>query len=157
MREVLRARPAILDTPRLLTEDFEIGGYTIPKGWMVAPSIPHVQGSDDDFDPGRENGDEGWIPFGGGKRHCVGSHLALLELETVIAEVVRAVDLAPPPDASPERALMVHVTLAPARRGTVVATPARVPARAPAVATTAGSPTVKPSTVATATVAFTSW
>jgi cytochrome P450 family 135 len=120
VREVLRARPVIIDTPRLLTGPLEVGGWTIPAGWMVAPSIPLVQG-DDSFDPDREPSRDGWIPFGGGKRHCVGSHLALLELEVVIAEVLRGCDLGTAEDATDEPARMVHVTLAPARRATVVA------------------------------------
>lgn len=126
VREVLRARPVIIDTPRLLTEPLELGEWTIPAGWMVAPSIPLVQGSEE-LDPDREHDNSTWIPFGGGKRHCVGSHLALLELETVIAEVLRHRDLEPS-DAPGEHVRMVHVTLAPADLGTVVAR--RVSARA---------------------------
>ncbi|HEX8122939.1 MAG TPA: cytochrome P450 [Solirubrobacteraceae bacterium] len=130
VREVLRSRPVIIDTPRLLTGPLEVGGWTIPAGWVVAPSIPLVQG-DGSFDPDREQSRDGWIPFGGGKRHCVGSHLALLELEVVIAEVVRACDLTTGTDAADEPARMVHVTLAPAHRATVVAQPARAPAPLP--------------------------
>ena len=124
VREVLRARPVIIDTPRLLTAPLEIGGYTIPAGWQVAPSIPLAQGGGE-FDPDRDHSRDGWIPFGGGKRHCVGSHLALLELETVIAEVLRACDLRPTPGAPGEAVRMVHVTLAPAEKGVVVAQRAR--------------------------------
>jgi len=121
VRETLRARPVVLDSPRRLSGPLELGGYTIPAGWMVAPAIPLVQSSGGErFAPGA--GDDGWIPFGGGKRHCVGSHLALVELEVVIAEVVRAVDLHAA-DASPERERLRHVTLAPSREGTVIARP----------------------------------
>ena len=128
VREVLRARAVIIDTPRLLAGELKVGEWTLPAGWVVAPSIPLVQ-ANGDFDPERENTGEGWIPFGGGKRHCVGSHLALLELETVIAEVLRHRDLEPA-DAAAERVRLVHVTLAPSEHGAVVAR--RVVARAPA-------------------------
>jgi cytochrome P450 len=128
VREVLRARPVIIDTPRALTGPLELGEFTIPQGWVVAPSIPLVQG-DAPFDPDRETSREGWIPFGGGKRHCVGSHLALLELEVVIAEVLKHRDLRPV-DAPDERVRLVHVTLAPSDRAVVVAD--RVAARVPA-------------------------
>ena len=142
VRESLRARPVIIDTPRTLTAPLELGGHTIPAGWVVAPALPLVQGSDD-FDPDRflaggTADRERWIPFGGGKRHCVGSHLALLELEVVIAEVVRAVDLSAPDEAA-EAARLVHVTLAPADQALVVATPVRAAAQ-PVGVTTAGSP-----------------
>ena len=136
VRETLRARPVVLDTPRLLSGPLELGGYTIPEGWLVAPAIPLVQreaaADADDFRPERflDGNVDGWIPFGGGKRHCVGSHLALLELEVVIAEVVRELDLEAP-DAEPERERPVHVTLTPQHQATVVARP-RV--RAPATA-----------------------
>ena len=126
VREVLRARPVIIDTPRELVGELELGDWRIPAGWMVAPSIPLVQG-EIELDPDREHDNAAWIPFGGGKRHCVGSHLALLELETVIAEVLRHRDLEPV-DAPPERVKMVHVTLSPGDLGTIVAR--RVPARA---------------------------
>ena len=128
VREVLRARPVIIDTPRHLTGPLELGGFTIPKGWVVAPAIPLVQGNGA-FDPDREQGRDGWIPFGGGKRHCVGSHLALLEMEVVIAEVLRHRDLRPVDDPG-EAIRLVHVTLAPGDRAVVVAD--RVLAREPA-------------------------
>ena len=97
VRETLRARPVVLDTPRLLDAPLELGGHLIPGGWYVAPAIPTVQHDPravpdpDQFRPERFESDpprDAWIPFGGGKRHCVGSHLALLEMRTVIAEVL---------------------------------------------------------------------
>jgi hypothetical protein len=78
--------------------------------------MPFVQG-EDDFRPERfledGAGREGWIPFGGGKRHCVGSHLALLELEVVVRETVRRLSSRRSTDA-PEPARLQHVTLVPA-------------------------------------------
>jgi cytochrome P450 len=123
VRETLRARPVVIDSPRMLAGPLEVGGHTIPKGWMVAPAIPLVQDAgDDDFRPERfldGATNEGWIPFGGGKRHCVGSHLALTELEVVIAEVVGTLDVAPA-DPAPERPRVVHVTLSPSEQARVV-------------------------------------
>ena len=145
VRETLRARPVVIDTPRQLTAPLELGGHTIPAGWVVSPALPLVQGwHEEAFRPERfledpEAGRDGWIPFGGGKRHCVGSHLALLELETVIAEVVRYVDVRAA-DPEPERERLVHVTLAPAEQARVVTTPASpAPRIATAGATTASS------------------
>ena len=130
VRETLRSRPVVLDTPRLLSGPLELGGYVIPEGWYVAPAIPTVQldpsthPEPEKFRPERYLGDdaprEGWIPFGGGKRHCVGSHLALLEMKVVIAEVVRRLALEPVAP-EPEGQRMHHVTLVPSERARVVA------------------------------------
>ena len=131
LRETLRSRPVVLDTPRLLSGPLELGGYLIPAGWYVAPAIPSVQldptvhPNPGEFRPERflENPPrEGWIPFGGGKRHCVGSHLALLEMKVVIAGVVRRLrlEVAQP---EPERQRVHHVTLVPSEGALVVATP----------------------------------
>ena len=73
---------------------------------------------------------EAWIPFGGGKRHCVGSHLALLELRVITREVLRRFELEPV-DQAPERVRVQHVTLVPADL-TRVRARLRDPARAAA-------------------------
>ena len=133
VREALRARPVVLDTPRFLDGPLTLGGYEVPAGWYVSPAMPLVQG-DGPFRPERfledAAGREGWIPFGGGKRHCVGSHLALLELEVVVRETVRRLELEAV-DAAPEEARLQHVTLVPAAMGVVRARERR-PARLPA-------------------------
>jgi cytochrome P450 family 135 len=131
-KESLRTRPIITDTPRILTAPLELDGYEIPAGWYVAPAIPLIH-----RDPGRypEPGEfrperfldggvapDAWIPFGGGKRRCVGSHLAMLELRTVVAEVVRRLDVRPAAP-EPERTRLHHVTLVPADGGRVIARP----------------------------------
>jgi cytochrome P450 family 135 len=131
-KESLRTRPIITDTPRILTAPLELDGYEIPAGWYVAPAIPLIH-----RDPGRypEPGEfrperfldggvapDVWIPFGGGKRRCVGSHLAMLELRTVVAEVVRRLDVRPAAP-EPERTRLHHVTLVPADGGRVIARP----------------------------------
>jgi cytochrome P450 len=122
VRESLRVRPVVIDTPRALSGDLRIGGWTVPAGWLVAPAIPTVHADDGgapeatSFRPERflDGGTvrDGWIPFGGGKRHCVGSHLALLELRVVAAEVVRRLDVAAVRPEG-ERQRIHHVTLVP--------------------------------------------
>lgn len=131
IRESLRARPVIMDTPRVLTGPLALGPYVIPAGWFVAPAIPNVQsdrttvGDPGEFRPERfldaAPPRDAWIPFGGGKRHCVGSHLALLEMRVVIAAVLRTLDVAAV-DARGERARTYHVTLVPARGARVMMT-----------------------------------
>lgn len=143
VRETLRTRPVVLDTPRLLSGSLEVGEYVVPEGWLVAPAITSVQldrgahSDPDAFRPERFLADpprDGWIPFGGGKRHCVGSHLALLEMKVVIAEVVRRLRLEAV-YAEPERQRMHHVTLIPSEGALVVARERRTrPTPAPAEA-----------------------
>lgn len=129
VRETLRSRPVVIDTPRLLNGPLELGGYVIPEGWYVAPALPTVQNDGaagpepESFRPERFLEDpprDAWIPFGGGKRHCVGSHLALLEMKVVIAEAVRRLRFEAV-DAEPERQRINHVTLVPSEGARVVA------------------------------------
>jgi cytochrome P450 len=128
-KESLRTRPIITDTPRILTAPLELDGYEVPAGWYVAPAIPVIHRDPerypepDEFRPERFlNGGvapDAWIPFGGGKRRCVGSHLAMLELRTVVSEVVRRLDVRPAAP-KPERTRLHHVTLTPSEGGTVI-------------------------------------
>jgi cytochrome P450 len=145
VRETLRSRPVVLDTPRLLSGPLELGGYVVPEGWYVAPAITSVQldrsvPDAGEFRPERFLGDDpprdAWIPFGGGKRHCVGSHLALLEMRVVITEVVRRLRLEAA-RAEPERQRMHHVTLVPSK-GTLVVAHARTGEPAASAAGAAG-------------------
>ena len=143
VRETLRSRPVVLDTPRLLAGPLELGGYLIPEGWYVAPAVPQVQldpragERPAEFRPERflEGAPrDAWIPFGGGKRHCLGSHLALLEMRVVVAEVLGRLRLAAV-DPEPERQRIHHVTLVPSEGARVNASPpVRPAARAEPVA-----------------------
>ena len=138
IREVLRTRPVVFDTPRELTTSLRLGDYDIPSGWWASAAISLVHGDPklfpdpDAFDPERfladGNGDaasspiRGWIPFGGGNRRCAGSQLALLELQTVIPALLsrRRIEAG---DSGPERQRAQHVTLVPARRARIVTSP----------------------------------
>jgi cytochrome P450 len=55
-----------------------------------------------------------WIPFGGGKRRCVGASFATLEMKSVISTVVSRVSMRPARRA-PERIKMRNIILTPAR------------------------------------------
>jgi cytochrome P450 family 135 len=163
VKESLRTRPVVVDAPRILAGPLELGGYSLPTGWYVAPAFPLVHSDPrrypepDRFRPERfldgAIPPDAWIPFGGGKRRCVGSHLAMLELRTVVAEVVRRLDLRPASPA-PERVRVHHVTMVPAggarviaRRRTAEAPPARRRSGAPRARTAGGrtrAPTAQP-------------
>ena len=102
----------------------QLGEWEIPVDRHPTPAIALVQRDgaiyDDrlEFKPERFIGNpkafSGWIPFGGGRRRCVGSHMALLEMKVVIRAVLERVDLEAPTPRG-ERARIHHLTLIPSR------------------------------------------
>ncbi|GAA3202958.1 cytochrome P450 [Actinocorallia longicatena] len=133
VKEALRSRPVIWDAPRLVDEPLDLGGHRVEPGWFAAPLIalihrdPAHYPDPDAFRPERFLGEEAarsakaWMPFGGGRRYCVGAQLALLEMRVILRETLLRLDLEAVEQA-PERARMKHVTLVPARNATAVAT-----------------------------------
>lgn len=129
IKETLRARPVVAQVGRVLTEETEVQGWTVPAGRMVMGLISRVHGSPQlyaepwRFRPERFLEGEGdgyaWIPFGGGVRRCIGAGLALLEMRTVLTTVLQSVRLTAP-RAAPERAKVRGITLVPARGGEVI-------------------------------------
>jgi cytochrome P450 len=141
-KESLRIRPVIPGIGRKVRgEPFELGGYTIPPGTEINPSIALIHARGDryphprEFRPERFLGDSPpdtytWIPFGGGVRRCIGASFALFEMRVVIRRVLERAALAaaePEPDAVERRG----ITLVPNRRVPVVQTRAPVPAAEP--------------------------
>jgi cytochrome P450 len=130
VKETLRIRPVITDVIRKLKEPMQLGPWEIPVDRYVTPAIVLVQRRGDIHDdrkafrPERFIGNpktfSGWIPFGGGRRRCVGSHMAMLEMKVVIRAVLERVDLEAADPAS-ERARLHHITLVPAKGATVIA------------------------------------
>jgi len=136
-KETLRIRPVITDVIRALREPMQLDEWEIPTDRFVAPAIITVHRRGDihqdrlafrpeRFLDGRRETFSGWIPFGGGRRRCVGSHMALLEMKTVIRTVVERVDLEAP-DARDERARLHHVTMIPARGALLTVRPRSAP------------------------------
>ena len=128
-KETLRLRPVLPIVARKLVEPMEIGGWLLPAGVSVAPSIylihrrPDIYPEPDRFRPERflerAAGTYTWIPFGGGVRRCLGASFALLEMKQVLAAVVERLDVTPSrPEA--ERVRRRQITLAPSRGGEVV-------------------------------------
>jgi cytochrome P450 len=97
--ETLRLRPVISLVARYLREPVEIGGWQLPAGVTLVPSIylvhrrPDVYPNPERFEPERflENppGTYTWIPFGGGVRRCIGGSFAHFEMQVVLAELVK--------------------------------------------------------------------
>ncbi|WP_018680549.1 cytochrome P450 [Actinokineospora enzanensis] len=138
IKETMRTRPIVPVMPRALSGDLEIAGYRIPSGWWVAPSVPLLHSreesfaSPDEFRPERFLGDDvpksAFVPFGGGRRHCLGAQFAMIEMKAVIPEVVRRMTLRAAPGSAPEQQKTSHVLLTPSRGASVIAEPREVPA-----------------------------
>jgi cytochrome P450 len=105
IQETLRLRPVIVLVARRLTEPVELGGYEIPAGVSVTPSIhlvhrnPEIYPEPERFLPERflENppGTYTWIPFGGGVRRCLGAAFAQFEMAVVLKELVKRHQIQP--------------------------------------------------------------
>jgi cytochrome P450 family 135 len=103
--ETLRLRPVISLVARYLRQPVEIGGWQLPAGVTVAPSIylvhrrPDVYPNPERFEPERfidaSPGTYTWIPFGGGIRRCIGGSFAHFEMQVVLAELVKRRRLRP--------------------------------------------------------------
>ena len=101
VNETLRVRPVVPIVARELKQELELGGYRLPAGTRVMPSIyltnrnARVYDRPAEFRPERFLDDTpdtfAWIPFGGGIRRCIGASFAQLEmklmLRTMLAEL----------------------------------------------------------------------
>jgi len=92
VEECLRFDGPIPATRRVLHEDAELGGYHLPKNTEVllllaaAHRDPRVYREPDRFDVAR--GERSHLAFGGGIHFCLGAHLARLEAQIAIGELV---------------------------------------------------------------------
>ncbi len=129
IQETLRLRPVIVLVIRKLTEPVEIGGYELPAGARVTPSIhlvhrdPQTYPEPERFLPERflDNppGTYTWIPFGGGVRRCLGAAFAQFEMTVVLRELVKAHQIRPARPAS-ERPFRRAITETPRHDAEVI-------------------------------------
>ena len=108
--EALRLRPPVYGIGRRARVEDEVGGWRIPaeSPVIVSPYVMHHHPAywdrPEQFDPDRFAPERtsarppfSYFPFGGGPHLCIGRHLAMMELLTILALVVRAFRLARPP------------------------------------------------------------
>jgi cytochrome P450 len=129
IQETLRLRPVISIVIRRLTEPVEIGGYELPAGVSVTPSVylvhrnPEVYPEPDRFLPerflGNPPGTYTWIPFGGGVRRCLGASFAQFEMAVVLKELVKCHRIRPA-DQRPERVFRRAITETPRHNARVI-------------------------------------
>jgi cytochrome P450 len=129
IQETLRLRPVISIVIRRLTEAIELGGYGLPAGVAVVPSIhlihrdPTIYPEPDRFRPERfleaPPGTYTWIPFGGGVRRCLGASFAQQEMAIVLRELVSR-RMIRPTDPAPERNFRRAITETPRHNAEVI-------------------------------------
>jgi cytochrome P450 len=106
VQETLRRRPVLqIAAPRLIKQPVAIGGFDYPAGVCLAPNSylihhdPAIYPEPYAFRPERflddQPGTYTWIPFGGGRRRCLGASFAMLEMKIVLRAVLAHRELAP--------------------------------------------------------------
>jgi cytochrome P450 len=127
--EILRLRPVLPNAePRLTMREVTIGGFTYPPGVVLLASAYLVH-----HDPGlyeepyamrperfldEPPGTYTWIPFGGGRRRCLGASFATQEMKIVLAAVLRRFEMQP--TGAPETTRRRSITFSPSRGATVM-------------------------------------
>jgi cytochrome P450 len=102
--ESLRRRPVLpIAEPRLVKQPVEIGGWHYEPGVALAANAylvhhdPEIYDSPYEFRPERfldqQPGTYTWIPFGGGRRRCIGASFAQLEMRLVLKAVLARYEL----------------------------------------------------------------
>jgi cytochrome P450 len=130
VNEILRLRPVLPNAePRLTMQPVRIGDWEYPPGVALLASAvlvhldPDIYPEPFAFRPERflgvNPGTYTWIPFGGGRRRCLGAAFAQLEMKIVLARVLRRLDLSPG-TREPEAAMRRSITLSPNAGATVV-------------------------------------
>ena len=130
IHEILRLRPVLPNAePRLTKQPVTIGGIDYPPGVALLASASLVHHDPDIYpDPwafrperflGAQPGTYTWIPFGGGRRRCLGASFAMVEMKIVLRAVLSRCDLLPDrPDHEPTGRR--SITFSPKRGATVI-------------------------------------
>ncbi len=125
VQETLRRRPVLPNAaPRYATAPIEVGGWSYPAGICLVANAylvhhdPEIYRDPYSFRPERfldaSPGTYSWIPFGGGRRRCIGANFALLEMRIVLRTVLAANRLIAAGDAT-EVARRRAITISPAQ------------------------------------------
>ncbi len=144
--EILRLRPVLPNAePRLTKREVEIGGYRYPPGVVLMASAylihhdPEIYPEPHAFRPerflGTSPGTYTWIPFGGGRRRCLGASFAVQEMKVVLRAALRRYEIRAASDRA-ETTRRRSITFSPAG-GTTVVLRRRAPVAVPAPAAVA--------------------
>ena len=142
VQEALRRRPVLPNSaPRLVKQPIEVGGWSYPADVCLVPNAylvhhdPEIYPDPYAFRPERflddSPGTYTWIPFGGGRRRCIGASFAMLEMKIVIRSVLEAQAVAPVAS-RPEPARRRNITITPGAGSRVtLSAPQREPIASP--------------------------
>lgn len=103
LKETLRLHPPLIILMRVVQEEIELAGHTIPPGTVVAASPrvsnriaedfpePHSFDPSRYIDPRQEDLQNRWtwIPFGAGKHRCVGNAFAMMQMKAIFSVILR--------------------------------------------------------------------
>jgi len=109
VHETLRHKPVFLFAlPRKVVEPVEIGGWTYPPGVHLMGCTylmhhnPELYPKPQQFRPERFIDEtqqaRTWLPWGGGRKHCLGRHFALMEVKAILREVLSSRRVLPASD-----------------------------------------------------------
>ncbi|HZU39805.1 MAG TPA: cytochrome P450 [Solirubrobacteraceae bacterium] len=135
IHEVMRLRPVLPNAePRLTKAPIEIGGFRYPAGVCLLASAylvqhdPEIYPEPYAFRPERfleaSPGTYTWIPFGGGRRRCLGASFATAEMKIVLRAVLTRHEVLPATPAA-EVTGRRSITYSPAGGAAVVLRPRR--------------------------------
>src|SRR4051812_28968321 len=125
IQETLRRRPVLPNVaPPFVVKPIEVGGWSYEPGACLVGNAylvhhdPDIYPNPYEFRPERfldePPGTYTWIPFGGGRRRCLGASFAMLEMQIVLRAVLGSRDLVGA-DQGPERASRRNITIKPGR------------------------------------------
>jgi cytochrome P450 len=130
IHEIMRLRPVLPNAePRLTKQPVEIGGVRYPAGVALLACAflvhrdPEIYPDPHAFRPerfvGTQPGTYTWIPFGGGRRRCLGASFAIQEMKVVIRSLLGGCELSPAGD-RPEQTGRRSITFSPSGGAAVV-------------------------------------
>lgn len=119
LKEAERMRPVASLLMRYNSQPYEIGGYSVPEGWLsvVSPAVSHrlpeFFAEPDTYDPerfapGREEQRKhlySLVGFGGGRHKCLGMNFAYHEMQVIFSLLIQRYHLAlvdPDPQRDPK-------------------------------------------------------
>jgi cytochrome P450 len=130
VQETLRRRPVLSNAaPRLVMREVEVGEWTYPAGACLVANAylvhhdPEIYPDPYAFRPerflDRPPGTYTWIPFGGGRRRCLGASFAQLEMQVVLRTVLKRTEVRAG-TAGPELGRRRSITVSPRLGASVV-------------------------------------
>jgi cytochrome P450 len=124
--ELQRHRTVIGGAARRAVVPVQLGEWSVPARTIIFPALAtihddtrfhaHAEGFDPDRYLDAKPGTYTWVPFGGGRRRCLGAAFALFELDIVLRTMLRHFDLEPTTDAA-ERQSFRGLAYAPSKGG----------------------------------------